>query len=535
MEQIQVEIHPIGLNELTFDTGNASLNFFGNTKALGVWKEALTDAELRSLTYPTPTAPTFDLDFNTIATDFTFTRNSEATFVNAQGLIQSTNELGAELIVGGDFSNPSDWNLSGTNLSISNGKGISTGSNFGAQFKQTILTINKVYTLTFDIVDYTSGKIGTTANYYGETQVFNSVGTHTATFTSLSQTEFRLYSQNFIGSIDNVSVKEYITETNTPRLDYSTGAEAFLLEPQRTNLIQYSEDFSGANWIVFSDITVTPNTTDVLSPSGFYNANKVVSTNATRGFYYTGLSVTSDATRTIYLKGSVGGETVLLKDGSGNGGSSAHTLTTDWARYELKTTNDGNTYQGLFVDDISVGTIYAWGTQFEEGSYATSYIPTSGTTVTRNQELCNDATPVINSEEGVLYAEVNFGQQSTVSRYISLSDGSNSNRVIIGVSANTSSINTFVTSGGVTQANMSYPINISNTNKVALKYKKNNFALFINGIRVFTDSSGLSPIGLNSLNFNQGNNGAPFSGNTKGLKYYPKALSDVELQDLTTI
>ena len=79
--------------------------FFGNTKALGVWKEALTDAELRSLTYPTPTAATFDLDFNTIATDFTFTRNSEATFVNAQGLIQSTNELGAEEITNGRFRN----------------------------------------------------------------------------------------------------------------------------------------------------------------------------------------------------------------------------------------------------------------------------------------------------------------------------------------------------------------------------------------------------------------------------------------------
>ena len=40
--------------------------------------------------------------------------------------------------------------------------------------------------------------------------------------------------------IDNVSVKEYTTETNTPRLDYSTGAEAFLLEPQSTNVIPYS-------------------------------------------------------------------------------------------------------------------------------------------------------------------------------------------------------------------------------------------------------------------------------------------------------
>ena len=49
-------------------------------------------------------------------------------------------------------------------------------------------------------------------------------------------------------SIDNVSVKEYITATNTPRLDYSTGAEAFLLEPQSTNLVTYSEDFSRSYW-----------------------------------------------------------------------------------------------------------------------------------------------------------------------------------------------------------------------------------------------------------------------------------------------
>ena len=92
------------LDRLNFDIGTNGFNkFFGNTKALGVWKEALTDEELRSLTYPTPTAATFDLDFNTIATDFTFTRNSEATFVNAQGLIQSTNEIGAEEITNGDF------------------------------------------------------------------------------------------------------------------------------------------------------------------------------------------------------------------------------------------------------------------------------------------------------------------------------------------------------------------------------------------------------------------------------------------------
>lgn len=156
-----------------------------------------------------------------IDADFDFTRTSSATrinpdylletvSINSDELVQNGNfsELGSQLIVNGNFADNSAWSLSGANLSISNGQGISTGSNFGAQFKQTILQTNKIYKLTFDIVNYTSGSIGLTANYYGEAAQYNTEGTHTTYFTSLSQTEFRLYSQDFVGSIDNVSVKQ---------------------------------------------------------------------------------------------------------------------------------------------------------------------------------------------------------------------------------------------------------------------------------------------------------------------------------------
>ena len=44
-------------------------------------------------------------------------------------------------------------------------------------------------------------------------------------------------------SIDNVSVKE-ATIDNLPRVDYTDGTSSLLVEPQRTNLITYSEDFS---------------------------------------------------------------------------------------------------------------------------------------------------------------------------------------------------------------------------------------------------------------------------------------------------
>ena len=100
------------LNSLQFRRGDGQFgeDFFGKTKALAVWKEALSDAELADLTYPTPTDPTFALDFDTIATDFTFARGSEATYVDAQGLIKSTNEIGPELVTNGDFSDGStDW------------------------------------------------------------------------------------------------------------------------------------------------------------------------------------------------------------------------------------------------------------------------------------------------------------------------------------------------------------------------------------------------------------------------------------------
>ena len=69
-------------------------------------------------------------------------------------------------------------------------------------------------------------------------------------------------------------------------------------------------------------------------------------------------------------------------------------------------------------------------------------------------------------------------------------------------------------------------------NKIAFKYKENDCALWVNGIEVGTDVTATIPTALSSLNFDYVSN--PFFGNTKGLKYYPKALADVQLEDLTS-
>ena len=113
----------------------------------------------------------------------------------------------SELVTNGSFDTDSDWTL-GSGWSIEDGVATSIGSNYGQQLKQTILQTNKIYKLSFDIVDYTSGNIALESIYYGVTQTFNGIGSYVTYFTSLSQTEFRLYSQNFIGSLDNVSVQQ---------------------------------------------------------------------------------------------------------------------------------------------------------------------------------------------------------------------------------------------------------------------------------------------------------------------------------------
>ena len=230
--------------------------------------------------------------------------------------------------------------------------------------------------MEYEITESVSGVLSVINSFDGGIDLKTTVGVHKL-YAVANATLFQVKRGGGVTdiTIDNIKIKR-LNGDDTPRIDYTDGGCPVLLtEPQSTNFITHSSDFSASSWVALTDITITPNTTDVLSPSGLNDANKVVSADSTRGFYYTGLSGTEAATRSIYLKGSVGGETLTLKDGSGNGGVNAFTLTTDWVRYELKTTNDGGTYQGLFVADISVGTIYAWGAQYEQLPYATSLHP----------------------------------------------------------------------------------------------------------------------------------------------------------------
>ena len=184
-------------------------------------------------------------------------------------------------------------------------------------------------------------------------------------------------------------------------------------------------------------------------------------------------------------------------------------------------------------------SVYVYAMQYEQGSYPTSYIPTSGSAVTRLVETCNQGgiSHAINSTEGVLYAETSNVAKGDIS-IISLTDGTNNERVMIYfnsdltlyfyIRVNSSYVATFVV-----PANQ---INFEATNKIAIKYKTNDMSFWLNGTKVGTDTSGtmFSPNTLSQLGFNSGT-GSTFYGEARDVKIYDTALTDQELQALTQV
>ena len=125
-----------------------------------------------------------------------------------------------------------------------------------------------------------------------------------------------------------------------------------------------------------------------------------------------------------------------------------------------------------------------------------------------------------------------------VQRILSVSDGTHNNTVKLGFANNTTDYRFFadIRVGGVNQAFLTYNFGaVAPTfKKCAIKYKENDFALWIDGVEVATDTSGNTPIGLNELSFTRGDTAQNFYGKTKALAVFPY-LSDEELTELTTI
>ena len=344
---------------------------------------------------------------------------------------------------------------------------------------------------------------------------------------------------------------------NTPRFDYSGGATcpSLLLEPSRSNGIAQSEYFS--SWTLYAGI-LTPNAT--ISPEGVQNAYLFTEDTTTGYHRFTSAASATSSNKlySVYAKwaggtgrkwltvdngptawfdlengvvGAAQGSVVISMEDVGNG----------WYRciyYNPASTTSG-IFIGIALNNGGAGNhlgngqpaFSIYGAQCEDNAtYETSYIPTYGVSQTRASEVFGGAgdSSTFNDSEGVLYAEIEALANDGTNRVITISDGTTSNRVQIYFNSSNG-----ITGGVAGQAVISFSGDFTQNTKVAFKYKVNDFALWVNGVKVGTDIVGSAPTGLNVINFNNGASGSNFYGKTKELIVFPTALSDLDLAILT--
>lgn len=438
-----------------------------------------------------------------------------------------------------------NWSF-GDGWSIEDGKAYRDTQASGSNLQQNnILTVGKKYKVTLEVVD----NISINKVFFGTGTEFTLSGTGTQTFTGICSGNETLYIQASLSlskiKIDNISVVEVLGDQ--PRIDYSDSLTepSLLLEPQRTNLITYSEDFSNSSWS--NTYTITPNS--IISPDGTLNAYKIT-LGTGNGNLRTLNSVSSntDYVFSFYAKRGTASEmkyrvfdfTIPYAEIIPKTSYYSQTNTDSWVRIEVPfTTGASTTSIGCYIDSDGQGDgdFYVWGAQLEEGSYATSYIPTAGSTATRLGETANNAgdVNVFNSEEGVLYAEIAALADDGTARTISINN-TVSNRVFIQFRSSTGQVNSgVVVSGSLQGSSLSHSISQTSNIKMAFKYKANDYALFVNGSKVADQSSGNTfPAGtLNDISFDSGDGAEDFYGKVKNVQVFNKALTDRELEILT--
>jgi len=348
---------------------------------------------------------------------------------------------------------------------------------------------------------------------------------------------------NAQGLIENVA--SGVSRLNYPMIDgVQKGCPHHILEPQRSNVCGYSDNLT--QWSLTNG-TLSSNT--VISPDGSLNADKVVFNNTALDLKRT-VTVTASTTYTFsfYIKLESGtGLQGRFYDNSNSANIEYYDYSnqvtgTDWTRVTRQVTTPSGCTQmqvWLLASSSSLVTASFWGAQLEVGSYETSYIPTSTTAVvTRSAETANGAgnAQTFNDSEGVLMAEVAYpNQTSSVIEEISINDGSYQNRVALRLNTTTNQIRAIVRVGGSNQFSVERVIsNVAIFNKIAIKYKGNDFALWVNGIELGTDSSGTTPPNLNKLAFDDGAGANDFYGNTKQIQYFNTILDSQQLEQLTS-
>ena len=357
-----------------------------------------------------------------------------------------------------------------------------------------------------------------------------------------------------------------------------------LLEAAGTNLVTYSEQFDNAAWSK-TGATVTANTTT--APDGTATADTFTLDSSTGSHTLTSpaTSVAAGVNIVSYFIKSNGGDYVQLNWGTGSNPNNAYVnfrlstleigtqyyctgyiqkLPNGWFRVSMRVEIDTpgaqtaialvtgltSTRNESFTGDGTSG-IYIWGAQLEASPYPTSYIPTTGSTVTRAADTSTSAT-VTRSADVAQITGANFsgfyradegttfcGFRATAStsgfyeNVFSYAIGIASGQQALYRNNSNTSIGYGALGPGVPVITVSNWLNTSH--KAAGAYKTNDIALGLNG-SLSTSTSATTFASSTILRIGEGFNQLPvnkYNGTISRLTYWPTRLSDATLQTIT--
>lgn len=327
---------------------------------------------------------------------------------------------------------------------------------------------------------------------------------------------------------------------NVPRIDYDpvTGqCRGLLIEEQRTNLLTYSNDLT--KWSTFGSTPATITASAALGLDGTMSADKLTASNVDSGAILT-VAVTAGTTYTfsIWMRAD---SPVNLRWGitGGTAVSADITVTTQWQRYSItRTIEAGVTYVNLQIGGwgrFISEAVYVWEQQLEVGPSATSNIPTTSAQVTRAADVpsVNTLSPWINASSFTLIVSAIVPLGTPTGRLVTL-EGSGITTDSSFVNSSASSVGSEVYAGGVPKGTISIPRS-SDYFTVGLSQDINGRSLSVNGSNVVMGAgpSAVPPFMLMRIGGVGWGSNPSINGHIRSIRYYPKRLTNAELQELT--
>ena len=498
-----------------------------------------------------------------------FTRSTTGTYLDSV-------VYGDELVVNGTFNTDSDWTVpSAWDISA----GVATATNADGSYSTSALRqplsleLGKLYKVSVDAFSIT-GEVRLYQGLFSSGLQVTGAGVVTGFLTGEGAVNLSLLATAGSSAvIDNVSVKEVIggqvsgtpllrtAAINEPRLEYDASGNplGLLIEEARTNLLTQSEFASG-----FTNSLATLTLNQATSPDTNINAASIVP-NAANGEHFLEYILSSPSsgtyTQSVFVKANGYSKVALtpvhigadqgatstarfdLTEGTSTQAGSTvpyiSNLGNGWYRIGITYTTTGtvtshrfrvqvlsDSYEYVWQANGADG-IYVYGAQVETGSFPTSYIPTSGSTVTRAADIAS--LPV---------ERFAYNKSSTVGTFYVHFEGESGGRGLSALSSVGRACDILVTNSALVYSDHTgtdlYDLTEYDGGfvKVAAAMKQNDAAASADGNTAVTDNSTLVPITATKIDIGQ--YGTEYAnGHIKQIQYYPKRLSNEELELLT--